>query len=260
MVTRNQNQNQNQNPFFFIYLFYLWVISKLWSQIKEVKAEPVITLQERTQEYITNKRAVFLKHVTNKETILQLSSTIEPEFYEPKKLQVLMREVDNVLEPAWQSRKLMEATPQGTIMMHYDAYKQGFSYYSDIKGISYSLLNAVAMKYVILFRCLHFFVDTEVTTEEHKSPFAEEVATAKPSSKTCRKVNKRIEELDKEFSRNRFIHLGRLSNCSILQRPEKKNVLNHFSSNYTRDLLQETSLQNEVMSYSDFKRKQKQQC
>uniref|UniRef100_A0A6C0I3Y3 Uncharacterized protein n=1 Tax=viral metagenome TaxID=1070528 RepID=A0A6C0I3Y3_9ZZZZ len=265
MLANNHNNNNN-NPFFFIYLFYLWIVFKLWGQEhgkEEEKAEQisnVTTLQERTQEYIVSRQAAFLKHFEkSNEEMKQLSSNVDPEFYMQKSLQQVMQDPENHIEPAWRSRKLMESTPRGTIIMHYDAYKQGFSFYSDIQGVSYSLLNAVAMKYVILFQCLHFFVDDEVTPESNRSPLIEDVVVS--ATKTCMKIQKRGVGLEgqkeKEYSRNRFIHLGRLSNCSILQRPTKKNIMNNFSSNYTRDLSQETILQKQVMSYSDFKRKQK---
>jgi len=244
------------NPFFYyIHLFYLWILSLLRKREQQDIQQP-ITLQKKTQNYISNKKDAFLKHFDHAE-IKHLSSNVDPEFYNPKTLPSYLQNPDNLIEPAWKSRKLIEATPQGTIVMHYDAYKQGFSYYSDIHGVSYSLLNAVAMKYVILFRCLHFFVDDEITPEEHRSPLIEDDITVK-LSKPCMKVLKRIEkETEKEYSRNRFIRLGRVSNCNILQIPQKTNVLNNFSSNYTRDLFQETALQKQVMSYSDFKKKQK---
>jgi len=249
------------NPFFFIYTFYLWILFKIWGQEKRDKGittSNVATLQERTQNYIVNKKAVFLKHFDKShEELIQLSSNAAPEFYVLKSLHTQLQDPNNVLEPVWRSRKLMEATPQGTIIMHYDAYKQGFSYYSDIQGVSYPLLNAVAMKYVITFRCLHFFIDDEVTPEEHRSPLIEDDVVVVPTKTLCMKVLKRKGiEKEKEYSRNRFIHLGRLSNCNLLQTPQKKNVMNNFSTNYTRDLLQETTLQKEVLSYADFKRKQ----
>jgi hypothetical protein len=54
--------------------------------------------------------------------------------------------------------------------MYYDAFKQGFAYYCDQTSIPYNLLNAVAMKYVRIYRCRDFFVDNLETPEENPSP------------------------------------------------------------------------------------------
>ena len=46
--------------------------------------------------------------------------------------------------------------------MYYDVFKQGFSYYSNENYISYKILNAIAMKYVMVFFCRDFFMDENV--------------------------------------------------------------------------------------------------
>ena len=76
---------------------------------------------------------------------------------------------DNDLEKNWRRRVLMEATPQGTVVMYYDAFKRGFAYHSDAH-MPYGLLNAAAMKYVMMFRCGAFFVDEEYFKEGQTSP------------------------------------------------------------------------------------------
>jgi hypothetical protein len=45
---------------------------------------------------------------------------------------------------------LIDRTPYGNVIMHYDVFKNGFAYYSDI-NLSYKIINAVAMKYVLTF-------------------------------------------------------------------------------------------------------------
>jgi hypothetical protein len=54
--------------------------------------------------------------------------------------------------------------------MYYDIFKQGFAYYSDQSGVPYKILNAVAMKYVIVFLCRDFFLDDSVLPEGIQSP------------------------------------------------------------------------------------------
>jgi len=68
----------------------------------------------------------------------------------------------NRLEPVWKKRILIENTPRGNIYMYYDIFKHGFAYYSDQTGIPYPILNAVAMRYVTVFRCMDFFFDETI--------------------------------------------------------------------------------------------------
>ena len=95
------------------------------------------------------------------------NENIDPIFYNRKELSKVLETKNNVLEKVWNARILYESTPRGNIVMFYDVYKDGFSYYSDQTGIPYKVLNAVAMKYVITFRCRDFFMDETISS----SPF-----------------------------------------------------------------------------------------
>lgn len=92
-------------------------------------------------------------------------------FYLRKEFKALMANADNMIEKTWKSRVLIETTPYGLIIMYYDAYKEGFAYYSNQTGIPYDIMNAVVMKYVRIFRCRDFFIDEMVNTVERESPF-----------------------------------------------------------------------------------------
>jgi len=91
------------------------------------------------------------------------NSNIENVFYDKQEYFSIINKKDNEIEKIWRTRILFESTPRGNIIMFYDPYKLGFSYYSDTNGIPYSILNAVAMKYIYIFRCLDFFVDNKLT-------------------------------------------------------------------------------------------------
>lgn len=54
---------------------------------------------------------------------------------------------------------LHETTPRGEIVMHYDAEKKTFNYYSNSKNIPYSTLDAVARKYVCLHKDPSIYID-----------------------------------------------------------------------------------------------------
>ncbi len=94
------------------------------------------------------------------------NANISGEFYNKKKLSVALEDANNLLEKGWKTRMLFENTPRGNIVMYYDPYKMGFAYYSDNTGIPYNMLNAVAMKYVRMFRCHDFFFDNQYIKEE----------------------------------------------------------------------------------------------
>lgn len=108
-------------------------------------------------EYYNKKKSRFID--TYKDSIIKYNLNIETIFYRKAMLEELMKDNSNYLEKKWKSKVLIETTPRGNIIMFYNPYKLGFSYYSDSTGIPYPILNAVAMKYVTVFYCRDFFVD-----------------------------------------------------------------------------------------------------
>ena len=98
-----------------------------------------------------------------------VNSNIHPELYCFEKFEQLSKE-ESEEEKGWKRRVLMQNTPQGNVVMFYDLFRQAFAYFSDVH-INYSTLNQCAMRYVRLFSCRDFFVDTNVLPEDHISPF-----------------------------------------------------------------------------------------
>jgi len=189
---KNNNNNNNNKPkhpyadlitiFVFLVnqLFFLfrvgrfviiYTIKSVWFGIehitlfispKKMEDNPISVVDK----YIEAKKQRFLETY---EVAENYSSNIESCFLSKKGYENLLKNESNDVEKRWKTRILCENTPRGNIFMFYDVYKQGFSYYSDIQGIPYSLLNAVAMKYVIMFRCRDFFVDDQITPIESPS-------------------------------------------------------------------------------------------
>ena len=127
------------------------------------------TILDIDAKYILPIKTKFLKHFEN--LTIDYNENIDAIFYDKKAFASFMMECETALEKTWKTRILFESTTRGNIIMFYDAYKLGFSFYCDQKTISYDILNAAAMKYVILFRCRHFFIDESVVAKEHTSPF-----------------------------------------------------------------------------------------
>jgi hypothetical protein len=135
-------------------------------------------------EYFKSNQKKMICSSNNKD---KYNSNIENIFYDKEKYFDIINNKNNEIEKIWRTRILIESTPRGNIIMFYDPYKLGFSYYSDTNGIPYSILNAVAMKYIYTFRCLNFFVDNKLTynfLDKFESPlislyFTEETKTKK---------------------------------------------------------------------------------
>jgi hypothetical protein len=132
--------------------------------IKE-KKEPYLSPEEK---YIKKNRGFFDKTYQSSSHIEKFNENMDSIFFNKDLYSETTKLPDSELELSWRRRILFEFTPRGNVIMFYDSYKQGFSYYSD-QSISYNLLNAIAMKYVIVYRCRDFFIDENIIPESFPS-------------------------------------------------------------------------------------------
>lgn len=123
-------------------------------------------VKDPIEEYIKQKKNKLLRTWEDESVNSKINSNIDPIFYDKKELNEIMKIENNDIEKSWKTRILYEPTPRGSVIMFYDAFKQGFSYYSEQNGIPYSILNAVAMKYVVMFFCRDFFMDEQTITPD----------------------------------------------------------------------------------------------
>jgi len=178
---------------------------------------------------------------------LMWSSGIELSFYDMDEYTEKIADANNELEKNWRSRILYVTTPHGNIMMYYDAFKHGFAYYCDRMGLNYRLLNTVAMKYVMTFRCLDFFVD-ETVVPNNPSPFLVRFKQIEKADQDKKQKNThmllgygktdiemgnspfvksrpvKIEvsaPVVTELYRNKFIYMGKICNATLLQSIKK---------------------------------------
>jgi hypothetical protein len=239
-----------QNVFFFFSgIYHAWTNLFKKKQIKLPVVDPII-------DYVEKQQAMLTKHADK----TLLNQNIDPVFYSKKDFQFMLCDSKNRHETLWKTRILFASTPRGNIIMYYDVYKLGFTYYSDTQSIPYSILNATAMKYVRQFQCLDFFMDDRVFPEFHVSPLisillAEEKKTTENKNETSTKFvpkqgpfaklktysKKTGEEPDtkstdglapKIYTTNRFICLGKIYNFKLLQHPpeSKKIVVKEYTS------------------------------
>jgi hypothetical protein len=158
-----------------------------------------------------------------------VNSNIEPNLY----LEETWKKMDiHSQETIWKTRILYDFGLKGNIIMFYDLYRQAFAYYSDTH-ISYPILNICAMKYVRIFSCRDFFIDTLYLPKDFISPFLllkeqEEKlelemkknkkknlgvhfdSSAFVSKKNSSKIETKIEQ------KNTFRYLGKISNQPLL--------------------------------------------
>lgn len=258
----------------------IWIhILKRIKKYNKIIIPPIDIIKEYNSKCTNN----FLE--TYKQSNDDMNSNIDKVFYSKEDYTKIMRDVNNELERKWKQKILIELTPKGNIIMFYDAYKQGFSYYSDLQPIPYAILNAVAMKYVKIYRCRDFFIDDETTPENKPSSFIK-IHVIEENKKTNSNKNitektmfknapfaklknyKKEKQPDKKntekgpskpervFYRNKFVSLGPVRNYSIIQPIKKDNKLNGFKTNLLNGVVSESKLQKEVMNYKDFKLKQ----
>jgi len=289
---KNINLWQTKTPrnpiaYFFTYL-YRWSYYFLYKAYKVVFLEKKKVTFDPITKYIENNKQKLLVSFN----INDMNTQIEKVFYNKKELQETLVDKNNELEKIWKTRILFENTPRGNIIMHYDVYKNGFAYYCDANGIPYNILNAVAMKYVTVFYCRDLFMDNEHLNEEKQSPLIKMYLEQEKESKKEKddvaltvlpkldtsafaklKNYKKVDEKDdkkettkdkkqeKEYNRNIFVNLGRISNFKFINKPEKRSKLNGFYSKLLDGVSSEGEVQHQVMNYSKYKEllKQKQQ-
>ena len=152
----------------YIYFFFLWMIRNIYLTTYKIKnfykkpenREP--SIQELSKKFVEKRTEEFLRQY---KAVKYPNMNVDPIFYNKKQYIELQLSESNELENMWKSRILFQNTPRGNIAMFYNVYKLGFSYYCDV-NMPYDILNAVAMKYVIMNQCRDFFLDEEITPVE----------------------------------------------------------------------------------------------
>ena len=162
-MTSKLQINEFNNSTNRIFLLFMALIQwfKFVLGIRE-KKPPLPPPPSQKDVYIEKQKQRFLKTFREEEAdATNYNANIDAALKDPDPtvLAELMKIQDNELEKKWRSNVLIENTPRGNVIMFYDAYKRGFSYYCDNSVMPYDIMNAVAMKYVITFYCRDFFVD-----------------------------------------------------------------------------------------------------
>ena len=244
------------------------------------KMKSVVSFYSRVNEYIKQENNRFISTYEIDTPIHNIN--LESIFYNYKEYNNFVIKENNELENIWKTRILYEHTPIGNIIMFYNIYKKGYAYYSDVH-MTYTLLNAVAMKYVRIFCCRDLFIDDNITPKDYPSPFIklEEIQEKEEEerknennskNKTIRngpfiKIKKKIESITNEelekpkqdqhlYNVNKFIYMGKISNFSFLQKIHKKKVIPCNQNQFENIFDDEHEIQKEILSYSEYRKLQ----
>ena len=258
----------------YFWFFILFNLYKIYNQIKnnfsiyilrikQIDPTPPTPPPTPTEIYLLDKHTCFNKNKTNEN--IHVETQIEPFFYDKPKYTKILKDSQNIYEKLWKTRILFENTPRGNVIMLYDIYKMGFCYYSDQQMITYDILNAVAMKYVVTFRCIDFFIDEKYYTSPflklYESVETKETHTQKrihQQNNSIRQIHNQTLPMTKPPTtaaaeepmtiKNRFLYQGKIANFSFTQKiPKKRVTIKH-------NTLNELFEKNPQMSYSEFKK------
>ena len=192
--------------------------------------------QKSTKQIFIEAQQDVLKNLMDNET---LNNNTDSDFYNIKKYNEIMSIHNNDIETMWKKRIMMTNTPVGNVIMFYDAYKMGFTYYCR-ESIPYDLLNAIAVKYIKLFCCKDFYFDNtffdsklytihnppekpQQNKQTLKGPFIKRKKEEKKKEED-KNDNDTPKEPEKVRTINKFIYLGNPLNFSILQKIKKENT------------------------------------
>lgn len=240
--------------------FFQWIIG-----FQKIASPESVNKQSPKDKYIELQKNKFLLTFQCEDPAYDWNSNIEPIIKDQKQLAELLKDNNNEFEKRWRSRILIENTPRGNVIMFYDIYKRGFSYYCDQAVMPYDIMNAVAMKYVLTFHCRDFFLDSQIIPTISPDN-QEDVEKEKPQNPSAKSINNQSFAKFKTYNNatkkagispendktiNCFLHLGASRNWSPISKKVKPNPLNGFQT----DLIPNSS--NNKISYLDYKNKMK---
>jgi len=257
------------NPFFWLWILFI----KIYTIIRGPPKTPP-TISDYTSIYQKKNHDQFIKALTEKALTEKTTYNInmDPCLYDRKECTELMVDPENDLEKKWRTRILFETTPRGNIIMHYNPFKNAFAYYCDNASLPYTILNAVVMKYVLLYRCIDLFIDEHVSGE-HPSPLIqiikdyEKEQDKKPDTEKLALPKSKAFAKFKNYSKaatttddttsvsttpkmiNSIVYMGKIANFSFIQKSSKKKM------GFRSKLLEGLDSQTKIKSWRDFKQK-----
>jgi len=175
-----------KNVIVFFWIQIIQIIGRIWKIFQKEEVKRIeLPVKTETELYVEKHTERFMKSFEQQHNPF-MNYNIHSIFYSKNQYQEMLKDPNNSQEKQWKTRVLIEHTPRGNVIMYYDPYKLGFTYYSD-QHITYNILNAVAMKYVLKFQCRDFFMDEQIIPESSPSPLLTLLQEDKKEKETVEK-------------------------------------------------------------------------
>jgi hypothetical protein len=175
-----------KNVIVFFWIQIIQIIGRIWKTFQKEEVKKIeLPVKTEAERYVDKHTERFMKSFEQQHNPF-MNYNIHSIFYSKNQYQEMLKDPNNKQEKQWKTRVLIEHTPRGNVIMYYDPYKLGFTYYSD-QHITYNILNAVAMKYVLKFQCRDFFMDEQIIPESFPSPLLTLLQEDKKEKETVEK-------------------------------------------------------------------------
>jgi hypothetical protein len=242
--------------FFIRFLLWIYAWSKYYLGILPEPIKIVSTIQ------ILEKHYKKYLDIFRNQSYDAANENIDEFMYNYNERKEKLTEIGNEWELRWHRRVLIEKYPSEllsiaggkNIIMFFDPYTNSFQYYSDESTVPYDILNYIAIKYVVTYRCRDFFIDTimhpnnsmynEYLKEEDNALSTKRQAkelnganvfvdsnkktSAMNSTAFSKVMDKKMDNVKKENQNktarlysNSFTRLGKVADFNILQTPPK---------------------------------------
>jgi len=201
--------NRKKPLLFFLYDLFLQYKLFLWNIVLRKKPPIERNIMDESYSYVNKESRKFLSKIIHSDwnKNQDKNKNISNLCYSDSLHEILETEKGKELEEEWKRRILLENTPRGNIVMYYDIYKRAFVYASD-QNIPYPILNVCAMKYVIVFRCFDFFIDSTVLPKEMVSPFVKNIEDSEKKEKEVKEVKEIKEKKRKKRKKRKRSYTG----------------------------------------------------
>jgi hypothetical protein len=159
---------------------------------------------------------------------------IDINLYDYEKRNGFFSEENNACEKQWKSKLLYEFTPRGNIIVYYNPYKHAFMYYCDENSIPYNIMQYIAKKYVVMFRCRDFFIDPEMYPDNRiLDVLKKEEEALNTKSKKVKDITKCVDKEMNMNNKNIFAALKSYKEDEVKEKA-KAPVKNKFSNTFIR--------------------------
>ena len=216
------------------------------------RVEPEKPTFAQTQQILFDKSfAKYQEFYENNDN--DVNSNIDPILYDYDKRKEIFEDPNNTYEKMWKSRVLYANTPRGNVLMYYNPYSLSFTYHSDEQIIPYNILQKLALKYVVMFRCRDFYVDSSENRPNKLFDLLkkedEQLKNKKTKVNDITKVPANIKDTGNVFASlkdyrtpvstnptpaqkplpnanfsNKFVRIGKITDFNILALPPSKKV------------------------------------